>query len=593
MINGRIIFKKLVNGYITLKKRGVETTEMGHIFPPPFVATAPPIATVFPQKPLEVTGELKLLPPEKPELEGIEIPVFKSKLITTAGLEEQKIEQTFETSYPLIPEKPTKDQPIFAYTEIKWNPQKNGYEYHVSQPTLSEQTKRLFLKIKRLLEEKLDVDLTKLKESEARDYLTSQTSQLMDYFRIKLTETERQVLNYYIDRDFLGLGTIEPLMRDQEIEDISCDGVGIPLYIFHRNPLLGSLPTNIIFNSSEELDSYLVRLAQLCGQAISVIDPLLEGSLPDGSRIQGTLATDIARRGSNFAIRKFTRFPFTPTHLLNYGTVDVKTLAYLWMIIDYGCSVLVSGGTATGKTVFLNVLSLFIKPEMKIVSIEDTAELKLPHPHWIPQVSRVPIATEGGRRRGEVDLFDLLKESMRQRPDYIILGEVRGKEAYVLFQQMATGHPSLATIHADSLEKLINRMITPPISLPPSLLETLDLIVFLTNMRYKGKYARKVESVYEVTGYDLQKKQINTNKIFEWDPSVDRIDTKNKSFILKKIVKKTGLNEKKIIDEFRRRMAVLEWLKEKNITDFNSVTQVFNLYRSFPEKVMDIITGEI
>jgi flagellar protein FlaI len=205
----------------------------------------------------------------------------------------------------------------------------------------------------------------------------------------------------------------------------------------------------------------------------------------------------------------------------------------------------------------------------------------------------VPIATEEGKRRGEVDLFDLLKESMRQRPDYIILGEVRGKEAYVLFQQMATGHPSLATIHADSLEKLINRMITPPISLPPSLLETLDVIIFLTNMRYKGKYARKVGSVYEVTGYDFKKKQINTNLLFEWDPSVDKINTKNKSVILKKIVKKTGLTEKKVVNEFERRMAVLEWLQMRNITDFRNVTQVFNLYYTFPEKVLDIITGEL
>jgi len=593
MFNGRMIFRRLVIGYRALKKRNVGIPEVTPVNLPSSLMTPPRVTTEFPQKPLEVTGELRLLPPEKPELEGIEIPTFKTKLISKVGLEEERIEQTFETSYSLIPEKPTKGQPIFAYTQIKWNSQKNCYEYHVFQPTLSEETKRLFLKIKRLLEEKLDVDLTRLKEFEARDYLTRQTSELMEYFRINLTETERQILGYYIDRDFLGLGTIEPLMRDQEIEDISCDGVGIPIYVFHRNPLLGSMPTNIIFNSSEELDSYLVRLAQLCGQAISVIDPLLEGSLPDGSRMQGTLATDIARRGSNFSIRKFTKFPFTPTHLLKYGTVDVKTLAYLWMAIDYGCSALISGGTATGKTVFLNVLSLFIKPEMKIVSIEDTAELKLPHPHWVPHVARVPIATEEGKRKGEVDLFDLLKESMRQRPDYIILGEVRGKEAYVLFQQMATGHPSLATIHADSMGKLINRMITPPISLPPSLLETLDLIVFLTNMRYKGKYARRVESVYEVTDYDFKKKQITTNLLFEWDPSTDKINTKNKSVILKKIVKKTGISEKKIIDEFERRMAVLQWLQEKNITDFRSVTQVFNLYYSFPEKVLDIITGEI
>jgi flagellar protein FlaI len=458
---------------------------------------------------------------------------------------------------------------------------------------MSPKMKRLFEKVKRLLEEKLDVDLAKLKKTEARDYLHKQSLELLEYFDIQLTENDKRVLSYYIDRDFLGMGVIEPLMHDSDIEDISCDGMGIPLFVFHRNPMLGSIQTNLIFYGNEELDSYLVRLAQLCGQAISVIDPLLNGTLPDGSRIQGTLATDIARRGSNFSIRKFTKFPFTPTHILQYKTADIKTLAFLWFAIDHGCSTLVSGGTATGKTVFLNVLSLFIRPEMKIISIEDTAELKLPHPHWVPSVARVPISTETGKRRGEVDLFDLLKESLRQRPDYIILGEVRGKEAYVLFQQMATGHPSLATIHADTLEKLTNRLITPPISLPPSLLENLDIIVFLTMMKYKGKYVRKVKNVYEVVRYDMKEKAIKTNKIFQWDAINDKTKTIGKSVILHKIMEKTGLTEKKIIEELKRRMLVLYWLQEKNIINYHDVVKVMNLYYDFPEKTIDIISGEV
>jgi len=389
------------------------------------------------------------------------------------------------------------------------------------------------------------------------------------------------------------MGVIEPLMRDPDIEDISCDGVGIPLYVFHRDPLLGSIPTNLTFYSSEELDSYLIRLAQLCGQGISIIDPLLDGTLPDGSRIQGTLATDIARRGSNFSIRKFTKFPFTPTHILQYGTSDIKTLAFLWFAIDYGSSVLVSGGTATGKTVFLNVLSLFIKPEMKVVSIEDTAELRLPHPHWVPHVARVPISTETEKRRGEIDLFDLLKESLRQRPDYIIVGEVRGKEAYVLFQQMATGHPSLATLHADTLEKLTNRLITPPISLPASLLENLDLVVFLTKMKYKGRHVRKVKNVYEIVRFDTKEKKIKTNEIFHWDPVKDRTKIMNNSVILKKIMDRTGLTKKKIVEELKRRMLVLYWLQEKNIADYRDVARVMNLYYDFPERTIDTISGEV
>jgi flagellar protein FlaI len=584
MIKGTHVFRKLVKGYRRLSEKQMPTIPMGQQVP---------ISATFPEKPLEVTGALRLLPPEEKELAGIEIPDFKSKKVTKLGLGEEEEFKSFTISYSLIPDRPSKYEPVSAYAHIGWDERRGSYMYNVIQPTMTPKMKQLFTKVKRLLEEKLDVDFTKLKRTEAKDYLHKQSLQLLDYFGIQLTDDERKVLSYYIDRDFLGMGVIEPLIHDPDIEDISCDGVGIPLFVFHRNPLLGSVPTNLIFYSSDELDSYLVRLAQLCGQAISVIDPLLNGTLPDGSRIQGTLATDIARRGSNFSIRKFTKFPFTPTQILQYRTADIKTLAFLWFAIDYGCSVLVSGGTATGKTVFLNVLSLFIKPEMKIISIEDTAELKLPHPHWVPSVARVPISTETGKRRGEVDLFDLLKESLRQRPDYIILGEVRGKEAYVLFQQMATGHPSLATMHADTLEKLTNRLITPPISLPPSLLENLDVIVFLTMMKYKGKYVRKVKSVYEVVRYDIKEKMIKTNKIFQWDAINDKTKIMNKSVILHKIMERSGLTEKTVIEELKRRMLLLYWLQEKNIIDYRDVVKVTNLYYDFPERTIDIISGEV
>lgn len=583
MINGIRVFKKLVKGYKRLVTK--EMPEISGAVKVPIAAT--------PGGPLEVTGALRLLPPEEERLAAIKIPDFMTKRVTKLGLGEEEEITSYMTTYPLIPVRPKKGEHVLAYTQIQWNERRGSYVYNVVQPIMSPKMKRLFRKVKRLLEEKLDVDLTRLKRTEAREYLQKQSLQLLDYFEIPMTEEEKRVLSYYIDRDFLGMGVIEPLMSDPNIEDISCDGVGIPLYVFHRNPLLSSIPTNLTFYGSEDLDSYLVRLAQLCGQGISVIDPLLNGTLPDGSRIQGTLATDIARRGSNFSIRKFTKFPFTPTHLLQYGSVDIKTLALLWFCIDYGCSVLVSGGTATGKTVFLNVLSLFIKPEAKIVSIEDTAELRLPHPHWVPHVARVPISSETGKRRGDIDLFDLLKESLRQRPDYIIVGEVRGKEAYVLFQQMATGHPSLATLHADTLEKLTNRLITPPISLPQSLLENLDLVVFLTKMKYKGRHVRKVKSVYEIVRFDEKDDKIKTNKIFQWNASNDRIKITNKSIILKRIVDRTGLTEKKVIEELKRRMLVLYWLQERNITDYRDVARVINLYYDFPERTIDIISGEI
>ena len=306
--------------------------------------------------------------------------------------------------------------------------------------------------------------------------------------------------------------------------------------------------------------------------------------------MQCTLATDIARRGSNFTIRKFTEEPLTPTHLLKFGTIDVKTLAYLWFVVDTGKSILVSGGTASGKTSFLNVLSLFIRPEKKIISIEDTGELRLPHPHWIPTVARTAISTEG--KTGEVDLFDLLKESMRQRPDYIIVGEVRGKEAYILFQQMATGHPSLATIHAENLPKLMDRLTTPPISLEPSLIESADLIIFLSVMHYKNKFIRKVLEVIEIAGFDQKTKFPIINLVSKWDPKVDKFDIVGKSFLLKKISNFTGVTEKEIRDEIERRIIVLSWLQKHNIYDYVDIYKVFSLYYRDPKKLLSMIEGE-
>jgi len=575
-MNRKVIFSKLVKGYKNLNRQETKTSIFNL------------------NMPIEIKGTVDVKKAEETKpfvLEGIEIPEFTSKKVSVRGVAEETSKLLI--SYPLIPEKPAKDEPVLAYSKIMWNETNNRYEYTVVEPEMSEKLKQVFNKLKDLIEEKLDIDFTKIKVAEARDYLHNQASELLKYFGLNLTESEKKIIEYYIDRDFLGLGVIEPLMHDSEIEDISCDGINIPVFVFHRNPQIGSVATNIVFKDADELDAQLIRFAQLCGQSISVLDPILDGTLPDGSRIQGTLGTDIAKRGSNFTIRKFSRSPLTPVNVLNSEMMDIKTLAFLWMAVDYGSSVLLAGGTATGKTTLLNLLSLFIRPEMKIVSIEDTGEILLPHPHWVSHVARVPIASEAGRLKGEVDLFDLLKESLRQRPDYIIVGEVRGKEAYVLFQQMATGHYSLATIHAESMDKLIDRLITPPIQLPPSLIESLDLVIFLTSSKYRGKFVRKIKSINEIVGFNYSENRPIFKEIIKWNSEDDKFEVVNKSSVLEKIRKRFGMKESQIIEELKRRMVILYWMKEKGITDYRDVAKVFNLYYSYPEKVIEIVSGEI
>jgi flagellar protein FlaI len=493
---------------------------------------------------------------------------------------------TINVVYTLIPS--GSDIP-FAIVNIKWSKKDSALVYYVIEPILTYEDTDLLEKLKTTLIEKLDVDFSTLRKDDARVYLKKRFEESVNLMAANLPERKRQEILYFIERDFIGLGKIEPMMRDPNLEDVSCDGVNLPLYIFHRNPLIGSVRTNILFATAEELDVFVNKIAQRCGKNISVAQPLIGGTLPDGSRLQATLGTDIARKGSNFTIRKFTEKPLTPVNLIKFKTIDAKMAAFLWMAVEYGRSILISGGVATGKTTMLNALSLFIKPELKIVSIEDTAELLLPHPHWVPSVARLPIAEIEGKKLGEVDLFDLLRESLRQRPDYLIVGEVRGKEAYVLFQQIATGHASMATIHADSIERLIDRLTTPPISLPANLIEALDLIMFVVRIKYGQTYVRRVNSIYEILGYDRDKNLPIINEIYRWQASTDTYEPVGSSVVLKKISQQYGISEQILQKEISNRVKILNWLTDNNVDDYMDVSKVIRLYYSNPEDVMSAI----
>jgi flagellar protein FlaI len=489
--------------------------------------------------------------------------------------------------YPLIPRKPV-DRAL-AYANIRWSAAEAALVYYLIEPELSAAERDLMQSIKSALVEKLEVDFATLRRIEAREYLRSRFEEMVNLMAKELPAERRRALLYYIERDFIGLGKIEPFMQDPDIEDISCDGVGIWLYVYHRNPIIGSVRTNVKFDTVDELDTFVSKLAQRCGKSISVAMPLLGAALPDGSRVQATLATDIARRGSNFTIRKFTELPLTPTHMLKFKTMDAKIAAYLWLAIEYGRSLLVSGGVATGKTSMLNALSLFIKPELKIVSIEDTPELRLPHPHWLPQVARTPIAEVRARRIGEIDLFDLLRESLRQRPDYLIVGEVRGREAFVLFQQIATGHASMSTIHADTMARLIDRLTTPPISLPGALLEALDIIVFLVRVKYGPTYVRRISNVFEIIGFDREKGLPITNEVFRWDPTTDTFVTVKPSIMLKRVSQQYAVSEALLRRELAQRAKVLDWMAAQDITDYRDIARIIKLYYTKPEEILAAI----
>lgn len=353
---------------------------------------------------------------------------------------ESQVPSSFKEVFPLI-------EP-YAFSAITHDPNTGGMLYYLIEPTMLDADKALYTKIRDFLIEELDVDVRKVgSKEEAQKLLRSKVETVIKQYKIKVEAEILDKLMYYFTRDFIHNGKIEPLMRDHMIEDISCDGPGTPIYIWHRQ--YESMPTNVIFEDGKELDSFVIKLAYLSGKHISIASPMVDGGLPDGSRVQLTYSKEVTRHGSTFSIRRFRADPMTITDLITFNTLTSEMGAFFWYVMEKKACTLITGGTASGKTTLLNCISMFILPDDKIVTIEDTPELNIPHKNWISSIARIGFGSIGST--AEISLFDLLKAAMRQRPDYIIVGEVRGEEAFTLFQAMATGHGGLSSIHGDSV----------------------------------------------------------------------------------------------------------------------------------------------
>lgn len=304
------------------------------------------------------------------------------------------------------------------------------------------------------------------------------------------------------------------------------------------------------------------------------------------SRVNATFTEDVSSRGPTFTLRKFTKRPWSPTQLMYLKTVSPEILAYLWLLIEYEKNIMVIGGTASGKTSMLNGLSFFIPPQARVVSIEDTRELNIEHTNWLPSVARsgVGLANLVGQKYGEVTLFNLLKESFRMNPDYVIVGEIRGEEAYVLFQGMSSGHPSFGTMHANDIDTMIKRLETPPINLSASLVETMDAVLVMVQTKVAGKSVRRVRDVTEVISITGSK--ATTNTVFTWSPQTDSFAYSGRSYLFNELVRQEGINENEIMNEFRRRTELLTQMFNKGIFEFSAVQRILNRYYKDPAQVL-------
>jgi flagellar protein FlaI len=471
----------------------------------------------------------------------------------------------------------------YVYAAIVKDPKTQKIMYEIIEPTLQKDEKERLKEIKMFLIDELNVSLKEIETKEkAESYLKEKAKETIKKYRIKVPSEAIDKLIYYIIRDFIGYGKIDALMKDKLIEDISADGVNIPIYVWHR--MYESLPTNIIFEDETELNSFVIRMAYLAGKNISIASPILDASLPDGSRIQLTYGSEVTRRGSTFTIRRFKVDPLTISDLIAFNTLSSEMAAYLWYLIENRASVIVAGGVAAGKTTMLNCLSMFIKPEMKIVSVEDTHELNLPHENWIPSVVRLGFGHED-KKGGSITLFDLLKAAVRQRPDYIIVGEVRGEEAYTLFQAMATGHLGMSTLHAESVEAVINRLQSEPMNIPKPLLAMIDVVMVIARTEKEGKPARRATTTTEVLELDQETKRIPTEEVFSWNPREDKFAFSGHSSLLNRQMKKLGVSKGKVKRELNRRKTVLEWMVHKGIRRYTDVANVIREYYANPKRV--------
>ncbi len=481
--------------------------------------------------------------------------------------------------------------PPYAYVNVHYDTTAKEMFYRVLEPGLSREEEKRMDQINAILQETVNIDFKALDEGGLQDYLRREVNNVIKKYRMRMDRSGYERLIYYVTREFVGYNRIDPILRDPNIEDVSCDGPEIPIYIFHRH--FENLQTNVIFRSIDELDSFIIKLAQRCQRHVSIAEPLLDGSLPDGSRVQLSLGKEVTMHGSTFTIRKFREDPLTPPDMMTYGTLSASMLALMWFLMEKGVSILIAGGTASGKTTTLNCLSLFIKPEVKVVTIEDTAELNIAHQNWIPAVTRAGFGpmTPSGKRMGEVDMFDLLRASLRQRPDYIIVGEVRGKEAYTLFQAIATGHAAMGTIHADSPQGVVHRLESEPINCPRILIKNLDIILLQARVRLRGKITRRITDIVEVVDLDPSTREVITNTVYEWNPFEDTFRFTGRSYLLERLEKEKGMSMEEILKEIDRRKQIITWMHDNQIRFYKDVAEIIAEYYRDPSSVMAKIEG--
>ena len=463
----------------------------------------------------------------------------------------------------------------FAFVAIDYDEEENEHRYRAVEPELDSMERRL---LDNLFEDIRNALIYNSGEEDPDEVLLRRTAEQLSEYGVVVETATFYRLYYYLKRTFDGYEQIDPLMEDPHIEDISCDGYDLPIFVYHNQ--YDDIETNVSLGE-EALDSFVVRLAQQSSRHISVGNPVSEVTLPDGSRGELALGREVTPRGSAFTIRKYSEEPFTPIDLVDYHTFNLDQMAYLWLVIENNKSLIFAGGTASGKTTSMNAASMFVPPRSKIITIEDTRELTLYHDNWLSSVTRESVGDSK-----DITMYDLLRSSLRHRPEYIIVGEVRGDEAITLFQAMNTGHTTYSTMHADSVQTVINRLENDPINVPRAMIQSLDVLCVQT-LTYVGEQrVRRNRVIAEIEGIDQRTGDLDYSPAFTWNAGDDTFNREN-SVVLDEIREDRGWSRTDLLEEFRNRKRVLAYLQERGIDDYRSFTAVVNEYYAHPERVLE------
>jgi len=530
---------------------------------------------------------------------------LKPSLAGLKNLKKIKINIRFKKKEKELPIPPPPPKPIpkglkviekyplyepFSHVVIVQNPKTGEHKYILDELQLDPLERGVYNRILEIL--LAEIESPKEEIADPRKFFAEEAKKIVDKYRISLgwlPDVSWYKILYHAERDLVGFGKIDPLMRDPNIEDISCDGVTKPVYVWHRN--YESIETNLEFQNDEILDNTVVKLVHMAGKHVSTAFPIVDASLPGKHRLAVCYRREITPFGTAFTIRKFREDPYSIIDLINIGTFSEEMAAYFWMCLENRSSIMVLGGTAAGKTTALNTLACLIKPGSKIITIEETAELNLPLENWVSLIARQSYGL-GGSSVGEVALFDLVKTSMRHRPDILVVGEVRGQEAYVLFQALATGHGGMCTMHAENLDSAVKRLTQKPMDISPAYIPLMNIVlsiqrVHLTKNNEKKAY-RRVITVNEIEDYE--KYQVPC----KWNPAKDEhVMDFDKSTLLSFIAERQGVTKKDLIEEIGRRKDVLHWMRERNIRSYKDVAAIVAEYYARPKHIYEkVLAGE-